>query len=203
MNLDILSALEAGSRTDSSNISMPLPPLLMWGDFIFQLSTLAFNKLQLSESWNWAAQSRTGKMDALQYTGQKVPTLRFDCELYSDFIDVGGLDDLLPGEWADAAADPVEWLRRQARTHTPMMLVTGNGRVMGFWVLVQIDQAVDAFLGAGEFRHQVVTLSMQYYGPALRGTDSDPATVQTAAPATTEQGVAEFQAVREGRIDVL
>lgn len=203
MNLDILSVLEAGSRTDSSNISMPLPPLLMWGDFIFQLSTLAFNKLQLSESWNWASQSRTGKMDALQYTGQKAPTLRFDCELYTDFVDIAGLDDLLPGEWVDAAADPVEWLRRQARMQTPMMLVTGAGRVMGFWVMTQIDQAVDAFRGAGEFRHQVVTHSMQYYGPALRGTESDPAAVETADTATTAQGVSTFQAVREGRIDVL
>lgn len=198
MNLDILSILEAGSRVET--VTPPLPPLLMWGDFIFQLSTLAFNKLQLSESWNWASQPRTGKMDLLQYTGQKAPTLRFECELYSDLVNTAGLDDLLPGEWGDVAADPVEWLRRQARTHTPQMLVTGAGLVKGFWVMTQIDQAVDAFRGAGEYRHQTVALSLQYYGPALRGTDSDPAQVQTADAATTSQGVSEFMAYREGRI---
>jgi hypothetical protein len=200
MNLDILSVLEAGSRVE--NVTTQLPPLLMWGDFVFQLSTLAFNKLQLSESWNWASQSRTGKMDLLQYTGQKSPTLKFDCELYTDFVNIAGLDDLLPGEWADAASDPVEWLCRQARMRTPMMLVTGYGRVMGFWVMVQIDQAVDAFRGAGAFRHQVVTLSMQYYGPALKGTDADPAEVQKASLAGTQEGVSAFLAVRQGGIYV-
>lgn len=202
MKLDLLSILDTASRTEVSNISAPLPPLLMWGDFIFQLSTLAFNKLQLSESWNWASQSRIGKMDLLTYTGQKAPTLRFDCELYSDFINIAGLDDLLPGEWADAAGDPVEWLRRQARMHTPMMLVTGYGLVMGFWVMAQVDQAVDAFRGAGEYRHQQVSLSLQYFGPALQAVSGDSATVETADATTTQEAASQFQAYREGNINV-
>lgn len=202
MKLDLLSILETASRTDVSNISAPLPPLLMWGDFIFQLSTLAFSKLQLSESWNWASQSRIGKMDSLTFTGQKVPTLKFDCELYADFVNTAGLDDLLPGEWADAAGDPVEWLRRQARMRTPLMLVTGYGRVMGFWVMAQMDQAVDAFRGAGEYRHQQVTLSLQYYGQALQAADGDTAAVATADSATAQDATSQFQAYREGNIDV-
>ncbi len=85
MNLDFISLMEAGARSGMQDMTTQLPPLLMWGDFIFQLSTLAYNKLTLSEGWNWASQSRFGRTDTLQYTGKKAPTLRFDCELYDDF----------------------------------------------------------------------------------------------------------------------
>lgn len=194
MNLDILSLLEAGARQGDAGIDTRLPPLLMWGDFIFQLSTLAFNKLTISDSWNWVSQSRIGRRDTLQYTGKKAPTLRFDCELYADFVDITGLDDLIDSEGVGVDADPVEWLRRQASSKTPMMLVTGYGRVMGFWVLTQLDQAVDAFQGAGEFRHQTVTISLQYYGGSLSGVDDDPAEVDTGSTTQSTQAVSDFQA---------
>ncbi|WP_234262257.1 phage tail protein [Klebsiella aerogenes] len=195
MNFDLLSLAEAGARSGAQDITMQLPPLLAWGDFIFQLSTLAYNKLTLSEGWNWASQARFGKTDTLQYTGKKAPTLRFECELYDDFVDSTGLSDLTapPGVWQDANNDPVEWLRHQANTHTPLMLVTGYGRVLGFWVLTQIDQAVDEFRGPGHFRHQAVTLSMQFYDNSLNGTDADPAEVDTASAQDASASVAGMQ----------
>lgn len=194
MIIDPLSFLEVSVRQNTEAFDSQLPPLLMWGDFIFQLSTLAFNKLTLSESWNWVSQGRIGRLDALQFTGRKSPTLRFDCELYSDFVDSAGLAGLTTpvGAWQDASQDPVEWLRHQANTKTPMMLVTGYGRVMGFWVLNQLDQAVDEFRGAGEFRHQSVTLSLQYYGSSLSGTGDEPAQVDSPAPATADQAVSDM-----------
>ncbi|WP_329502711.1 phage tail protein [Klebsiella aerogenes] len=196
MNLDLISLMEAGARSGVQDMTTQLPPLLMWGDFIFQLSTLAYNKLTLSEGWSWASQARFGRTDTLQYTGKKAPTLRFDCELYDDFVNTTGLSELVEplGVWQDANNDPVEWLRHQANTHTPLMLVTGYGRVMGFWVLEQLDQAIDEFRGAGHFRHQTVTLAMRFYGNSLSGTDDDPAEVETASAQDASASVAEMQA---------
>lgn len=196
MIIDPMSLLEKSVRQSNEAISHPLPPLLMWGDFIFQLSTLAFNKLTLSDSWNWATQSRIGRRDSLQYTGKKTPTLRFSCELYDDFVDTTGLSELIPeaGSWQDANNDPVEWLRHQADTRTPLMLVTGYGRVMGFWVLTQLEQSVDEFRGAGEFQHQMVALALQYYGSSLDGSGDVPAEVETANPTTSDQAVSDMNA---------
>jgi phage protein U len=194
MNLDALSLIEAGARYDSPVVNTRLPPLLMWGDFVFQLSTMAYNKLTFSESWNWATQGRIGRRDSLQYTGQKAPTIRFDCELYAEFVDSTDMSDLLTeaNTALDANHDPVEWLRNQASMKTPLMLVTGYGRVMGYWVMTQIDQSVDAFRGAGEFRHQAVTLSMQYYGNSLSGIDADPAQVDQPTGTQADQAASDI-----------
>lgn len=194
MIIDPMSLLEKSVRQSNEAISHPLPPLLMWGGFIFQLSTLAFNRLTLTDSWNWATQSRIGRRDSLQYTGKKTATLRFSCELYDDFVDTSGLSELIPevGTWQDANNDPVEWLRHQADTRTPLMLVTGYGRVLGLWVLTQLDQSVDEFRGAGEFQHQMVALALQYYGSSLDGGSDVPAEVETANPTTTDQAVSDM-----------
>ena len=171
-----------------------LPPLMMWGDFIFQLSTMAYNKLVISDAWNWAAQGRIGRQERLQYTGKKAREMRISCELYDDFVDMNGLSDLINsvGIWQDAENDPVEWLRRQADTKTPLMLVTGTGKVMGFWVMSRMDQSVDEFRGAGEFRHQTIEMTLQYFGSSLTGIDEDPA--ETDSPTTEEasQAVSEM-----------
>ncbi|QKN82188.1 phage tail protein [Scandinavium goeteborgense] len=197
MIIDPLAILESQYSQQFETLSTPLPPLLMWGDFIFQLSTLAYNKLTISDAWTWAAQGRIGRQDRLQYTGKKTPTMRFDCELYADFVDMTGLSDVLAstGSWQAGQSDPVEWLRRQANSKTPMMLVTGSGLVMGFWVMTQLEQAVDEFRGAGEFRHQNVTLSLQYFGKSLSGVDDDaPAEVPAPTAATSDQAVSEMNA---------
>lgn len=194
MIIDPLSILESQLRQQTETLDPQLPPLLMWGDFVFQLSTLAYNKLSLSDAWTWASQGRIGRQDRLQYTGKKAPTIRFECELYADFVDTTGLSALITsaGVWQDANNDPVEWLRRQANTKTPMMLVTGYGRVMGFWVMTQLEQAVDEFRGAGEFRHQNVTVSLQYFGSSLNGVEDDPAETEQPSTEASSQTVSEM-----------
>lgn len=196
MIVDPLAMIESQLRQQTETLDSNLPPLMMWGDFVFQLSTLAYNKLTLTDAWNWATQGRIGRQDRLQYTGKKSQVLRFECELYAEFIDTTGLSDLTEsaGMWQDAQNDPVEWIRRQANTKTPLMLVTGYGQVLGFWVMTQMDQAVDEFRGAGEFRHQNVSITMQYYGSSLSGIDEDPAESDPPTTAESAQAVSEMNA---------
>ncbi len=58
--------------------------MLGLGDFIFAISTVAYNKLQRSDAWRWAQQTRFGKNDALQITGRPNPTITIDGKIGND-----------------------------------------------------------------------------------------------------------------------
>ncbi|MDY3572312.1 phage tail protein [Enterobacter hormaechei] len=169
MNINALSLLKANALEQVENYLDQLPPLLMWGDFLFQLSTLAYSRLTLSDSWTWASQGRIGRADLVQYTGKKQPTLRFDCEQYETLVNTSLLSTVLGqnGLMNGASEDPVEHLRLQANLKTPLMLVAGTGKVMGFWVLTEINQVMDEFRPDSKAKHQNITLTLQYYDSTL------------------------------------
>lgn len=178
MKIDPIALIASHAREQVENYLDQLPPLLMWGSFIFQVSTMAYNKLTLQESWNWVSQGRIAKRDKLQFTGKKAPTLKFDCELYDAFINTSALTQQLNKQFGvmhQLSVDPVEHLRLQADLKKPFMLVTGAGKVMGFWVLTEMSQVMDSFRPSSEAKHQMVTLTLQFYGFRLR--DGDPASV--------------------------
>lgn len=176
MKIDPLALIGANLRDQAENYLDQLPPLMMWGGFIFQLNTMAYNKLTIQDSWNWVAQSLFGKADRLQYVGKKRPTIRFDCEIYAHFINQTLLTMSFEkqGLIHEISSDPVEVLRLQANTKVPLMLVTGAGKVMGFWVLTDMTQTIDSFNLNSTAKHQTVGLTMQFYGATLNQDDKVP-----------------------------
>lgn len=179
MKLDPLAILGANIREQTENYLDELPPLMMWGDFIFQLNTMAFSKLSVQESWNWASQGRFGRRDKLQYTGKKAPTIKFDSEIYAAFVNESLLTLGLKkyGLINSISADPVEHLRIQADSKTPYMLVTGAGKVMGFWVITEMSQDIDEFKPNSQPKHQSVSITMQFYGLLLNDDQALPSTL--------------------------
>ena len=175
MSFNPLSVISANVREQAENWLEELPPLMMWGSFIFSLSTLAYQRLTVQEGWNWAAQPRIGETERLQYTGKKAPTIQFEGEIYAALVNDSLLTSALEsyGLFSDAKVDPVEQLRAQANTRMPYMLVTGTGRVMGYWAMTQLDQVIDAFAHDGSASHQTVSLTLQYYGATRPGTAAD------------------------------
>lgn len=171
MKIDPIAIIESNLREQVELALDQLPPLLMWGDFIFQLSTMAYSKLTVQDGWSWASQGLVGRRDKLLYTGKKAPTLKFDCELYDEFVNDSLLTRAMQkyGMVQALAVDPVEFLRAQANLKQPLMLVTGTGKVMGYWVMTDISQVMDAFRPDSQVKHQMVTLSMQFYGEAQEG----------------------------------
>ncbi|WP_368750152.1 phage tail protein [Klebsiella aerogenes] len=176
MKIDPLALIGANLREQTENYLDVLPPLMMWGGFIFQLSTLAYSKLTIQDAWTWAAQGRFGRREKLQYTGKKAPTIKFDCEYHAGMINQSlvtmGLEKY--GLIHDAAFDPVERLRLQADLKKPAMLVTGAGKVMGYWCLTSIDQTIDAFKPDSTAKHQTVSLTLQFYGLVLNDGQTAP-----------------------------
>ncbi|AYN30005.1 phage tail protein [Buttiauxella sp. 3AFRM03] len=169
MKIDPIAILGSNIREQVENYLDELPPLMMWGSFIFQLSTLAYSKLTIQDTWSWVSQGLIGKRDKLQYTGKKAPTIKFDCEMYDSFINPSLLTKSIEkyGMVNALSVDPVEHLRLQGNLQQPFMLVTGSGKVMGYWVLTDINQTMDSFRTSSEARHQVITLTLQFYGYRL------------------------------------
>ncbi|MFQ3396305.1 phage tail protein [Enterobacter mori] len=183
MGFNPLSVISANVREQAESWLDELPPLMMWGGFIFSLSTLAYQRLTVQEGWSWAAQPRIGETERLQYTGKKAPTIQFECELYASLVNksllTSGLETFGLVESSDE--DPVEQLRAQANLRTPFMLVTGTGRVMGFWVLTQMSQSMDSFARDGKNTHQTVSLTLQYYGATRAGVADDLSALKTTS----------------------
>lgn len=188
MKIDPIALIASHAREQVENYLDQLPPLLMWGSFIFQLSTMAYSKLTIQDSWSWASQGLIGKRDKLQYTGKKAPTIKFDCEIYDSFINTSALTQQLNKQFGlmqKLSLDPVEHLRLQADLKQPFMLVTGAGKVMGFWALTDLNQVMDSFRPSSEAKHQVVTLTLQFYGFRLR--EGDPASVFSPPTGMTKE----------------
>jgi len=154
---------------------------MMWGSFIFSLSTLAYQRLTVQEGWNWAAQPRIGETERLQYTGKKAPVIQFEGEIYAALVNDSLLTSALEsyGLFSSSGMDPVEQLRMQANTHMPYMLVTGTGRVMGYWALTQLSQVMDTFGLNGQHTHQTVSLTLQYYSSTFAGATEDLSALKT------------------------
>lgn len=175
MSFNPLSVISANVREQAENWLDELPPLMMWGSFIFSLSTLAYQRLTVQEGWSWAAQPRIGQTERLQYTGKKAPTIQFEGEIYAALVNDSLLTSALEscGLFSSAGVDPVEQLRAQANLGMPYMLVTGTGRVMGYWAMTQLSQVMDTFGLNGQQTHQTVSLTLQYYGTTRVGVADD------------------------------
>lgn len=175
MSFNPLSVIAANAREQAENWLDELPPLMMWGSFIFSLSTLAYQRLTIQDGWSWAAQPRIGETERLQYTGKKAPVIQFEGEIYAALVNDSLLTSALEsyGLFASANVDPVEQLRAQANTCMPYLLVTGTGRVMGYWAMTQLNQVMDTFGLNGQQTHQTVSLTLQYYGATRPGTAAD------------------------------
>ena len=183
MSFNPLSVISANVREQTENWLDELPPLMAWGSFIFSLSTLAYQRLTVQEGWSWAAQPRIGETERLQYTGKKAPTIQFEGEIYAALVNDSLLTSALEsyGLFSSAGVDPVEQLRAQANLRMPFMLVTGTGRVMGYWALTQLSQVMDTFGLNGQQTHQTVSLTLQYYGAKRAGVADDLSALKTTS----------------------
>ncbi|EKS7425984.1 phage tail protein [Enterobacter cancerogenus] len=183
MSFNPLSVISANVREQAENWLDELPPLMQWGSFIFSLSTLAYQRLTAQEGWNWAEQPRIGQTERLQYTGKKAPTIQFEGEIYAALVNDSLLTSALEsyGLFSSAGVDPVEQLRAQANLGMPYMLVTGTGRVMGYWAMTQLSQVMDTFGLNGQQTHQTVSLTLRYYGATRAGVADDLSAMKTTS----------------------
>jgi len=133
----------------AGNYSGNAPVLLMLGGFKFSLNTAVFDELQRSTSYNWPAQQRIGKFDALQFVGPGEDRITLPGVIYPDFR--GG-------------AGQLDQLRDIASGGRPLRLVASTGAILGTWVIESIEETQSAFKQDGSPRKQTFTLRLRKFG---------------------------------------
>lgn len=128
--------------------------MLTLGGFRFHIGAAAYNELQQSHSWRWQGQARIGLHDRLQFSGKDNDQITLNGSISTLFngVGVGQLDRL------KELGDRME----------PLLLTSGQGDVMGYWVIVSFDGANSKFLQGGMPKQQTFSLVLKFYGEDIR-----------------------------------
>ena len=123
--------------------------MLGLGEFRFEVSTLAYQKFSLNQSWRWLEQARIHRDPALQFVGRNVGEIELDGVIYPSFK--GGLGQ------CDA-------MRALADAGKPLQLVDGLGRIWGAWVITEIGDTRTVFADDGQARRIEFRIKLKAYG---------------------------------------
>lgn len=137
---------ETGSGVDDSALSRVM---LHLGEFSFSVDTLAYQSISQEGTWNWVEQARTGKTDLLQYAGMKAPTKTFEGQAHA-----------LMGSSLKSLGD----IYQQGLDARPLLMVSGTGQVMGYWVIKSVSDTASSFLPGGMTRQKSFNMTIQFYG---------------------------------------
>lgn len=146
----VIGAIEYGVFTGRRTLIAEDPPkvMLMLGDFEFSIDTVAYNELSRDASWRWNAQERIGKQSLMQYTGKESRSVKLSGEAHTLFRNgVGAIDDLYD------IGDNAE----------PLLLVSGAGDVLGWWVITEFSDTVPSFLPGGVPRRKTFSVTIKHY----------------------------------------
>lgn len=129
--------------------------MLKLGDYPFSIDTAAYQRLQRTTQYRWAAQSRVGQHDALQFTGYGADQITLTGRIYPS--------------WR-SGPHQIRDMRATASRGEPLMLVDGNGYIHGRWVMLSVEEQSDIFAIGGVPRRQSFTLTMRFFdnGPQVQ-----------------------------------
>lgn len=127
--------------------------MLQLGAFQFSVDNAAYQTLTRSSNYNWSPQSRIGTADALQFTGLGRDSIGLRGIVYPEYKGGDGQIDLM---------------RLQALVGVPLPLVSGQGRVLGLWVMEGVRETQAVFGFGGLPRRQEFDLRLRRYDGGLR-----------------------------------
>lgn len=135
--------------------------MMSLGQFVFSLSTLAYQELQRRTSWKHASTSRVGGRNARQYTGQGDDTITLTGWFAPD-QGIGKLSSLTE-------------LRTMADEGDAYALVDGTGAVYGAFVIEGLDEGQSLHQKDGTPRRVEFTLNLTRVDDGLVKTKTEPA----------------------------
>jgi uncharacterized protein len=100
--------------------------MMCLGQFVFSLSTLAYQDLQRQTSWRHGATSRIGARPALQFMGPGDDTITLPGTILPEFGQRTSLDEI----------------HDMGDTGEPFVLVDGAGRVYGLFVITDKSETL-------------------------------------------------------------
>ncbi|SDK78217.1 hypothetical protein SAMN05661010_00064 [Modicisalibacter muralis] len=99
--------------------------MMVYGMFVFSLTTAAYQELQRQTQWRHASQSRIGRRPARQFLGIGDDTIRLNGTLLPQFT--GGQSNL-------------DQLRAMADEGAAWPLIEGTGTMYGIYVIESLDE---------------------------------------------------------------
>ena len=123
--------------------------MLALGPYRFSLNTSAYQSLKRSSEYRWPSIERIGKEPLLQAIGPGCERIDLDGVIYPYFR--GGLGQ-------------INAMRDSAQRQEPLMLINGQGNVLGRFVITQIEESQNTFLADGTPRKIEFRLSLERYG---------------------------------------
>lgn len=121
--------------------------LMALGQFVFQLSTLAYHELQRVSEWRHASNSRVGARPAMQFVGPGEDTITI----------LGTLVPEIAG-----SRNSLQQLRTMADAGNAYAMVDGTGAVLGAWVITTLTEAGSAFVNVGVARKTDFVLTLKH-----------------------------------------
>lgn len=122
--------------------------MMQLGSYQFSINTAAYQSLQRSTDYRWAQQETYGALPTLQHTGPGTESIT--------------LQGVIFGEFKGGTGQP-EALRRLAAQGLPQQMVSGEGDVMGLWVIEKVTETQSIFAVAGLPRQQEFSLQLKRY----------------------------------------
>lgn len=127
--------------------------MMRFGLLRFSIATAAYQEMTRSTAYRWARQERIGTNDALQFTGLGPDQISLRGVIFTSFA--GGTGQ-------------VDRMRLQAAIGVPLPLISGTGRVLGFWCAEAITEGQSTFVAQGVPLAQTFDLQLTRYDGGLR-----------------------------------
>lgn len=116
------------------------------GMFVFLMRTIPFNQYSRSQAWRHPNQSTVGTMPPSQYTGKDPEEMTIEGELRPEVT--GGTGS-------------IEALRMMAATGKPYTLIMGHGKIMGSYVITNIQERGSQLNQDGSARAIAFSMSLK------------------------------------------
>ncbi len=133
----------------AATVSKMTYKMMILGNYPFSIYTATYDSLQHSTEYNWQSQQRLGRKPAQQFTGFGEETISLSGLMLPDFS--GGLIQL------DA-------MRESAALGEPLILINGNGFVLGKWCITKISNTNSTFWANGMPRKIEFSMDLKAYG---------------------------------------
>ena len=123
--------------------------MMLGTEYMFSLSTAAYQSLRRSAAYRWPAQERVGRRPARQFVGPGDETITLDGTIYPHYL--GGIGQ-------------IEHMREVAGRGEPLALVDGLGNNLGQWCIERVDETATIFEADGRPRRMDFNLGLARYG---------------------------------------
>lgn len=147
--------------------------MMRLGAFSFSIPTATYQSLNRRSEYLWAGQQRFGQQESLQFVGEASESLTLQGTIFPEYR--GGFQQL-------------NKMRTLAGNASPMSLIDGNGKAMGKWVIVSVDESQSIFAAFGAPRKMEFTLELKRFPETPILTAAVSAVASASSAATTETG---------------